>query len=120
MRQKGDLKLTELLNRCRTGSQTEEDIKCIQDKLVPLSQSDYPKNALHIWAENSPVNEHNLKILHQLPNPLFLLRSVDQYPAEITKREIEQFLLKGRSDTGGLDYEILMKENARVMLTCKY
>ena len=36
MRQKGDLKFTELLNRCRTASQTEEDINCIQGKSVSL------------------------------------------------------------------------------------
>ena len=41
--------------------QTEDDIKCIQCKSVSLSQDDYPINALHVWAENNPVNEHNLK-----------------------------------------------------------
>ena len=46
-----------------------------------------------------------------------MLRSVDQYPPEITKQEIDQFLSKRRSGTAGLDYEILMKEGARVMLT---
>lgn len=117
MRQKGDLKFTELLNRCRTASQTEDDVKCIQDKSVSLSQHDYPINALHIWAENYPVNEHNLKVLQQLPKPLFVLKSVDQYPLEVTKQDIDKFLPKGRSETGGLDFEILMKEGARVMLT---
>ena len=117
MRQKGDLKFTQLLNRCRTASQTEDDINCIQGKSVSLSQDDYPINALHIWAENNPVNEHNLKILQELPKPLFVLRSVDQYPLEVTKQDIDKFLTKGRSETGGLDFEILMKEGARVMLT---
>ena len=117
MRQKGDLKFTELLNRCRTASQTEDDIECIQCKSVSLSQDDYPINALHIWAENNPVNEHNLKILQELPKPLFVLRSVDQYPLEVTKQDIDKFLTKGHSETGGLDFEILIKEGARVMLT---
>ena len=36
MRQKGDVKFTELLNRCRTGSQTEDDIKCLQNRSVSL------------------------------------------------------------------------------------
>ena len=117
MRQKGDLKFTELLNRCRTASQTEEDINCIQGKSVSLSEDDYPTNALHICAENNPVNEHNLKILQELPKPLFVLRSVDQYPIEVTKQDIDKFLTKGHSETGGLDFEILMKEGARVMLT---
>ena len=84
MRQKGDVKFTELLNRCRTGSQTEGDIKCLQNRSVSLSQDNYPRNALHIWAENNPVNEHNMKILQDLPKPLFVLRSVDQYPVQVT------------------------------------
>ena len=117
MRQKGDLKFTELLNRCRTASQTEDDIECIQCKSVSLSQDDYPVNALHIWALNNPVNEHNLKILQELPKPLFVLRSVDQYPLEVTRQDIDKFLTTGHSETGGLDFEILIKEGARVMLT---
>ena len=63
MRQKGDVKFTELLNRCRTGSQTEDDMKCLQNRSVSLSQDNYPRNAPHIWSENNPVNEHNMKIL---------------------------------------------------------
>ena len=35
MRQKGDVKFTELLNRCRTGSQTEDDIKCLKIDQYP-------------------------------------------------------------------------------------
>ena len=113
MRQKGDVKFTELLNRCRTGSQTKDDIKCLQSRSVSLSQENYPRNALHIWAENNPVNEHNMKILQDLPKPLFVLRSVVQ----VTKQDINRFLTKGCSETGDLDHEILMKEGARVMLT---
>lgn len=48
IRERDDHKFTELLNRCRTASQTEEDVKCIQDKSVCLSQDDYLTNALYI------------------------------------------------------------------------
>jgi len=105
--------VTGTLNRCRTASQTEYDIKGIQGKSLSLSQDDYPINALHIWAENDPVNEHNLKILQELAKPL----SVDQYPLEVTKQDIDKFLTKRHSETGGLDFEILIKEGTRVMLT---
>ena len=33
------------------------------------------------------------------------------------KQDIDRVLARGRSETGGLDYEILIKEGARVMLT---
>ena len=46
-----------------------------------------------------------------------MLRSVDQYPLEVTKQDIHKFLTKGHSETGCLDFEKLIKEGARVMLT---
>ena len=57
MRQKDDQPFAELLNRLRTASQTEEDIKCIQSRSVDPSNVNYPSDALHIWSENDPVNK---------------------------------------------------------------
>ena len=117
MRQKDDHKFTELLNRVRTASQTEDDIKCIQSTAITPSDENYPSDALHIWAENTPVNEHNKQHLQQITSPLFILKAIDQFPQNVTRQDIERVLSKGRSETGGLDSEIHIKENARVMLT---
>jgi len=117
MRQKDDQPFTELLNRIRTGSHTEEDIKCINSRSVSPSDDNYPSDALHIWAENNPVSEHNNKQLDQISAPLFVLTAVDQYPPNVTKQDIDRVLSRGRSETGGLDFEIHIKEGARVMLT---
>jgi len=67
MRQKDDQPFTELLNRFRTRTQTEADIQCIQSRSISPSDSNYPHNALHIWAENQPVNEYNETRLDQIP-----------------------------------------------------
>ena len=49
MRQKDDQPFAELLNRFRTASQTEEDIKCIQSRAIAdPSENSYPSDALHI------------------------------------------------------------------------
>ena len=117
MRQKNDRQFAELLNRFRTASQTEEDLNCINSRQILPSTNSYPLNALHIWAENDPVNEHNNKQLQQLSTPLFLLRAADQYPSNITKQDIDRVLSRGRSETGGLEFEVKIKEGARVMLT---
>ena len=66
MRQKDDLKFTELLNRLRKASQTEDDIKCIQSTSITPSGENSPLDALHIWAENNPVTEHNNERLQQI------------------------------------------------------
>ena len=115
MRQKDDQVFTELLNRFRTASQTEEDIKCIQSRSITPTDDNYPSDALHIWAENKPVDEYNLTKLEQIPTTQFNLNAVDQYPQNVSKQDISKVLLRGRSETGGLDSQILIKETARVM-----
>ncbi|XP_068724248.1 uncharacterized protein [Montipora capricornis] len=117
MRQKNDQPFAELLNRFRTASQTEEDIKCIQSRSIDLSDVNYPSDALHIWAENNPVNRHNEMKLHQIPAQLFHLKATDQYPVNVSQQAINRILARPRSETGGLDANISIKETARVMLT---
>ena len=117
MRQKDDQPFTALLNRFWTGSQTKEDIKCIQSRVIDPSNPNYLSDALHIWAENNPVNEHNKRKLDQIPKDQFILEAKDHYPPTISQQDINRMLSKGRSETGGLDYKIFIKECARVMLT---
>ncbi|XP_068724222.1 ATP-dependent DNA helicase PIF1-like [Montipora capricornis] len=117
MRQKDDQPFSELLNRFRTATQTEEDIKCIQSRSIDPSDVNYPSDALHIWAENNPVNRHNEMKLHQIPAQLFNLKATDQYPPNVSQQDINRILARPRSETGGLDANICIKESARVMLT---
>ena len=107
MRQKDDQPFVELLNRIRTATQTEDDIKIIQSRSISPCDPNYPSDALHIWAENAPVHEHNKKKLDELSGSLFILKAKDQYPTNVTKQDIDKVLARGRSETGGLDYEIL-------------
>lgn len=74
-------------------------------------------NPRHIFAENVPVDQHNNEHLPCLKTPLYRLKATDQYPPNVNKQDIYRVLAKGRSETGGLDFEILVKENCRVMLT---
>lgn len=46
MRQRGDQTFTELLNRIRIGSQTENDIKTIQRRSITSTDDKYPADAL--------------------------------------------------------------------------
>ncbi|XP_078375419.1 uncharacterized protein LOC144658809 isoform X2 [Oculina patagonica] len=118
MRQKGDQAFIELLNRLRVGKTTESDICIIQSRSVDVSDTkNYPSNELHVWAENKPVTEYNNKRLQDISMPLHVLQAIDQYPNNVSRNEIERVLSKGRSYTGGLDFEVSVKEGARVMLT---
>ena len=117
MRQKDDQSFIQLLNRVRTGTQTEDDIRIIQSRSITTDDPSYPSDALHIWAENTPVDGHNKKKLEELPGSLYILKAKDQYPTNVRKQDIDRVLARGRSETGGLDYEIHIKEGGRVMLT---
>ena len=66
MRQKDDLDFAHLLNRLRLNEMTDKDKKKLQTRFVGLDTDDYPKDALHLFAENKFVNEYN-KILSHMP-----------------------------------------------------
>ena len=68
-------------------------------------------------AENAPVDEHDLGRIEQIQSTKYTLKALDQLPQHVRKQDIERALYKGRSETGGLDTEIIIKESARVMLT---
>lgn len=74
-------------------------------------------NPKHIFAENVPVDQHNNEHLPCLKTPLHRLKATDQYPPNVNKQGIYSVLAKGRSETRELDFEILVKENCRVMIT---
>ena len=103
-----------------TASQTDNDIKIIQSRSRSPSDPNYPSDALHIWVENAPVNEYNNKKLEEISGSLFVLKANDQYPTNVSKQDIDRVLARGRSETGGLDYEILIKEGARINNHNKY
>ena len=70
MCQQGDDKFTKLLNRMRIGSLTDEDCKILSEIIVKKSDDNYPRKAIHICAENKPVDAHNKKCLTPLMESL--------------------------------------------------
>ena len=48
IRQKDDQPFAKLLNRLRTASKSEEDVKCIQSRPIDPSDVNYTSHALHI------------------------------------------------------------------------
>ena len=48
---------------------------------------------------------------------MFTLKVTDQYPNNVNKQDIDRVLARGRSEIGGLDYELHLKETTKVMPT---
>ena len=66
MRQTDDFEFARLLNRFRFNEMTEDDKTMLQTRYVDRDTGDYPKDALHLFAENVCVNEHNDQVLNQM------------------------------------------------------
>ena len=80
------------------------------------SANNYPYDALHIWAENEPVDKYNQFKLEMIERALVTLIAHDEYPAMASQHDVQKALARNRSETGGLDYKIKLKQDARVML----
>ena len=88
MRQQGDNVFIDLLNNARVASLSEEDEQLLKSRFIPTNSDDYPKNALHIFTENSLANEHNSTMLASVPNPLVTIYAHDNYPVGTTEKTI--------------------------------
>ena len=98
MRQKDDLDFAHLLNRLRLNEMTEEDKEKVQTRIVDRDSDDYPKDALHLFAENKFVDEHNNNILSQMPGEKVVIPSHDSVvSANIPAKEC-QILINKLSD----------------------
>ena len=106
MRQKDDLHFAHLLNRLRLNEMTEEDKEKLQTRIVDLDSDDYPKDALHLFAENKFVDEHNNNILSQMLGEKVVIPSHDSVvPANIPAKECQNLINKLSDDytkTGSL------------------
>ena len=73
MRQQGDHSFTEILNRIRYGQLTKDDKENLCTRIMKKSDDNYPYDALHIWAENEPVDKYNESKLEMIKRPLLSL-----------------------------------------------
>ena len=109
MRQCGDQLFTEILNRVRTADITDEDARVLSSREIKQGDVAYPKDALHIYAENIPAKQHNLEMLKSLDNPLVILKAHDEYPQNISIPDLMQILNKRNTECEGLSPEISVK-----------
>ena len=84
MRQKKTNHLLNFWIDLKTGSQTD-GICCIKYRSISLLDSNYPSDALHIWAENIPVDQPNNAKLTMIPKPMFTLPQINILTMSINK-----------------------------------
>ena len=106
-----------MLNNARTASLSKGDEQLLKSRFIPTNSGDYPRNALHIFAENSLANEHNSIMLASVPNTLVTILALDNYPTGTTEKTIVSVREKKHSETGGLLYKLDLKIGCRVIMT---
>ena len=118
MCQQGDNTFIGFLNRVRTctGTPSDEDCKILSERIVNKSDDNYPKDAMHIWAENQPVDAHNEEMLDMINETLVTITAYDVFPSNVSDLDINKALKRGRCSNAGLANTIKLKVGACVML----
>ena len=89
----------------------------IKSRFLSTDDPTFPKEAIHIFAENKPASCHNQGMLNQLNSPFYRIEALDEIPNNLTVSDINRALSKKQSETGGLGKILELKVGARVMLT---
>ena len=66
MRQRGDSQLIDLLNNVCTANFNLHNINTTQSRIMQPEDANYPKDALHIYAENAIANSYNQAMLESI------------------------------------------------------
>ncbi|HBI40239.1 MAG TPA: hypothetical protein DDY16_04750, partial [Tenacibaculum sp.] len=81
-RQGEDFDYAEVLNRIRTGSQTEKDYELLQQRVLPKNSQNIPSDALHVTCRNKEVNHINECRLEMLKTELFEIPAIVRSSAQ--------------------------------------
>ena len=93
MRQRESKEFAELLNRSREGNHTNEDIAKLRTHSIALSNPNYPKDAPHLFIQNSKVNDFNCKVHNALTGMKYSIKAHDSVVGA-ESQELRDKLLK--------------------------
>ena len=93
MRQKDDKEFVELLNRLRIGTCLDADLEMLKSRIISLDDPSYPREALHVFAENALVDNHNEQMLEKIDAPSVNLIAADKYPQNVSSSLLQKALI---------------------------
>ena len=70
----------DLLNKVPVGNIDDDVEKLLKTTFIHESNENYPKDALHMYAENEPAMKINEAVLNNLPGKLYIIKSNDKIP----------------------------------------
>ena len=120
MRQKGDTRVIEMLNKIRVGDVDDAVQSLLISRLAVQKEVSYPIDTLHLFAENTSADAQNKFMINQLNSECVLVKAIDKFPVNLVFSETDYEFIKNTklSVTGNLAYSLELKIGAKVMLTC--
>ena len=114
-----DKKFIDLLNKIRVANVQKQIRERFRERFIEESAINYPKNYLHMFAENYPTVKYNRKMLDKLPGKIYKVNAIDQIPADCKYPEtlISLTQNKKQSETGDVPKCLELKVGAKVMVT---
>ena len=80
IQQRGDKHFIDILNKLRVGNVDSEVERALKTRIICISNFHYPKYALHVFAENVPVFNHNKVMLDQVNGMPITIDAIDSIP----------------------------------------
>ena len=109
----------DLLNKVRVGKIDDDIEKLLKARFIHKSDENYPKNALHMYAENEPAMKRNDVVLKDLPGEFYAKEAGDKIPDNFKYplATVQAAQDQKQTNTGGLANLLNLKIGAEVMLT---
>ena len=117
VRQKNQ-QFVELLNRVRIAKINEDDEALLKSRITTLQDPNHFVDALHVYGTNEQADRYNSAMLEKLNAPRYCIKSSDIRKDKDTRQVTINLHGKKRRDTGGLESNLVIAENAIVKLTC--
>ena len=119
MRHRGDLEFISFLNKIRFGIVDYKGEKISLSRFIAKDNTEYPKHALHMFAENKPSVDCNELMLNKILEEVISINAIDEVPQEIhlSDKQTETIRARKFGDTGNLASVLNLNVGPQVMLT---
>ena len=109
----------DLLNKVGVGNIDDYVQNLLKARFICESDENYPKDALHMYAENEPAMKRNDTVLNDLPGQLYTIEANDKIPdnCKYPLALIQAAQNQKQTNTGDLAKLLRLKIGAKVMLT---
>ena len=73
-----------MVNKIQVGNIDDDAENLLKGRFIHQSDENYPKDALHMYAENEPAIKRNEAVLNELPDELYTIEA--RYPLVLILR----------------------------------